>query len=77
MLKSSLCECSDAYIFVKRDITVVEAGTSDAVRATGRNNKEATFKNCAALCITAINNTQEDNVKDLDEVRSLYNIVII
>ena len=66
MLKSSLCECSDAYIFVKRDITVVEAGTS-----------EATFKNCAALCITAINNTQEDNVKDLDEVRSLYNIVII
>ena len=77
MLKSSLCDCSDAYILVKGDITVVGAGTCDAARATDRSNKEATFKNCAALCITAINNTQEDNVKDLDAVQSLYDKVVI
>ena len=77
MLKSSLCDCSDAYILVKGAITVVGAGTCDAARTRDRNNKEATFKNCTTLCITAINNTQEDNVKDLDAVRSLYDKVII
>ena len=45
ILKSSLCDYSDAYILVIGTITVVGAGSDDAVRATARNNKQATFKN--------------------------------
>ena len=32
MLKSSLCDYSDAYVLVKRDITVVGAGADDVAR---------------------------------------------
>ena len=67
MLKSSLYDYSDAYILVKGNITVIEAGVNDT-RITDRKNKKAIFKNCAPFtdCITEINNTEVDNVKDLD-----------
>ena len=72
--KSSLCDYSDAYILVSGTITVVRAGADDAVRAADRN-KQAIFNHCApfADCITEIDNTQVDNVKDLDVVMSMYN----
>ena len=38
MLKSSLCDHSDAGIFVKGDITLVGAGADDTARVAGRNN---------------------------------------
>ena len=41
MLKSSLCDYSDAYIPVSGTITVVEAGEDTAAIATDRNNKRA------------------------------------
>ena len=39
MIKSNLCNSSDAYILVSGTITVVEVGANDAVIAADRNNK--------------------------------------
>ena len=47
MLKSSLCDYSDAYILVSGTITVFGTETDDAGRAADIKNKQATFKNCA------------------------------
>ena len=45
MIKSSLCNYSDAYIFLKRAITVVGNEANAAAFAVDRNNKQITFKN--------------------------------
>ena len=62
MLKSSLCDYSDAYILVKGTITV--ADTSAAGTAANNTNKKVTFKSCAPFtnCISEINNTQVDKL---------------
>ena len=74
MLKSSLCDYSDAYIAVKRPITVPNTGTAAAQNNT---NKELALKNSAPFidCISEINNTQIDNAKDIDEVVILHNLI--
>ena len=71
MLKSSLCDYSDAYIFVRGTITVVRKEVND------RNNKEVIFENCAQFtnCISELNNAQVDNEKGLDIVMLLYNLI--
>ena len=68
MSKSSLYDYIDAYILVKRTITVVKAGATSAVRETNRNNKQLILKACAPFTdfISEINNTQVNNAKDLD-----------
>ena len=74
MLKSSLCDFSDAYILVKGTIAVNSTG---AVDAEGNNtNKKVIFKNCAPFtnCISDINNTQVDNAKHIDIVMPMYNL---
>ena len=60
MLKSSLCDYSDAYILVKGTITV--NNTADQGAGTNNFNKKVIFKNCALFinCISEINNTQID-----------------
>ena len=70
MLKSSLCDYSDAYIFVKGTITIEGAGNDAAARQADERNKGVIFKNCAPFinCISEINNTQIDNSKDIDIV---------
>ena len=77
MLKSSLCDYSDAYILVKGIITINGAGADAAARQADERNKGVAFKNCAPLtnCISAINNTQVDNAKDIDIVMSMYNLI--
>ena len=70
MLRSDLCDYSDAYIVVKgRGLT----GTENA----NRRNKKLTFKNNAPFrsCISKINNTLIDNAKDLDIVMPMYNLL--
>ena len=47
MLKSSLCDCSDAYILVKRKITITGEGNDAAARQQDERNKGVTFENCA------------------------------
>ena len=75
MLKSSLCDYSDAYIFVKGTISV--NNTAAAGAAVNNTNKKVIFKNCApfANCISEINDTQVDNAKDIDIVMSMYNLI--
>ena len=47
ILKSSLCDYSDAHILVKGDITVDY--TSPASADANNTNKKVIFKNCAAF----------------------------
>ena len=70
MLQSSLCDYGNVYILVKGTITLVGQGATEAAIQANRNNEQVIFKNCAPFtdCITEINNTQVDNVKDLDVV---------
>ena len=70
MVKSSLCDHSDAYILVKGRITITGAGPNAALIQLDERNKGVIFKNCAPFtdCISKINNTQVDNAKYLDIV---------
>ena len=70
MLKSSLCDYSDAYILFKGTIS---ANNTAAAGAAANN----TNKNCAPFinCISEINNTQIDNAKDINIVMPTYNLI--
>ena len=59
MLKFSLCDYSDKYIFIKRKITITGAGDDAAVRQADKRDKGVAFKNCAPFTnsISEINNT--------------------
>ena len=59
MLKSSLCDYSDAYILVRGTITVENTGTA----AVPNNRKNIIIKNCAPFTdyISEKNNTQIEN----------------
>ena len=74
MLRSSLCDYSDAYILAKGNISVDNTGTDAA--PTNRN-KKVIFKNCAPFtnCISKINNTQIDNAEYIDLVMPVYNLI--
>ena len=75
IVKSSLCDYSDAYILVKGTIAIPNTAVAD-VDASNANEK-VIFKNCAPFinCISEINNTQADNAKDIDIVRLMYNLI--
>ena len=75
MLRSSLCDYSDAYILVKGNITVNNTAADGA--DANNTNKKVIFKNCAPFtdCISKINNTQVDNAKDIDIVMPMYNLI--
>ena len=77
MLKSSLCDYSDAYILVKGKITIAGAEADAAARQADERDKGVIFKNCAPFiyCISEINNTQIDNAKDIDIVMPMYNLI--
>ena len=74
MLRSSLCDYSDAYIAVKGTITVPNIGT---VATQNNRNKEVIYKNCTPFTdwMSEINNTQIDNAKDIDVVMNIYNLI--
>ena len=75
MLRSSLCDYSDAHILVKGNITVNNTPAQGA--ATNNTNNKVIMKNCAPFsnCISKINNTQVDNAKDIDIVMAMYNLI--
>ena len=75
MLKSSLCDYSNAYILVKGRITIT--GADAAARQADERDKGVAFKNCAPFtnCISEINNTQVDNAKEFDIVMPMYNLI--
>ena len=75
MLKSILCDYSDAYILVKGTICV--NNTAAVATDANNSNRKVRFKNCAPFtnCISEINNTQIDNAKDIDIVMPMYNLI--
>ena len=74
MLRSSLCDYSDAYILVKGNITVNNT-TADGA-AANNTNKKVIFKNCASFT-NSINkiNTQIDNAEYIDIVMQMYSLI--
>ena len=74
MLKSILCDYSDAYTLLSGNVSVTNTAAQDA--DANNNNKKEVFKNCAPFtdCISEINNTQIDNAKDINVVRLMYNL---
>ena len=77
MLKTSLCDYSDAYIIVKGKITITGRGADAAARQADQRDKGVAFKNCAPFtnCISEINNAQVDTAKDIDIVMPMYNLI--
>ena len=77
MLRSNLCDYADAYILVNGTITITGARDDTAARQADERDKGVTFKNCAPFvkCISVINNAEIDNVKDIDIVMPMYNLI--
>ena len=75
MLKSRLCDYSDAYIHVRGTVTVNNTAAADA--HANNANKKVIFKNCAPFTkyISEINNTNVDDAKDIDIVMPMYNLI--
>ena len=65
MLKSSLCDYSDAYILVKGKITITGEGDDANARHADKRKKGVAFKNCAPFtnCKSEINNTEIESFK--------------
>ena len=64
-IESSLCDYSDAYIFVTGNII------------SGGNNTKVTFKNCAPFrkCTTEINETFADEAEYINIAMPMYNLI--
>ena len=73
LLRSSLCDYSDADILVKGNISV----NNTAASAANNTNKTVIFKNCAPFtnCVSKINNTQIDNAEYIAIVMPMYNLI--
>ena len=48
-IRSNLCNCSDAYIFVSGTITIIGEGDDDAAKREDERNKRVVFKNDVPL----------------------------
>ena len=70
VLRSDLCDCSDAYIVVKGDITVTDPNTN-------AYDKKLSFINNVLFtsCIVNISSTLIDNAEYLDIVIPMYNLI--
>ena len=70
MLRSDLCDFSDAYIVAKGRITVTNPNNA-------KRNKSVTFKNNVPFInyIRKINGIKIDNAEDLDVVMPMYNLL--
>ena len=77
MLRSNLCDYTDAYTLVKETITITGAGDDDAAKWLDERNKGVIFKNCALFtkCLSRKNNTDLDNAQDIDIVIPMYNLI--
>ena len=75
MLRSNLCDYSDAYILVNGTITVMAAEGANNIRE--KRNKLLILKNNAPFvsCITRINSELIEDADDLDIVMPMYNLL--
>ena len=78
MLRSNLCDYSDAYILVKGTITVTAPEVNNgANNIRDKKNRPLILKNNAPFvsCITRINGELIEDADDLDIVMSMYNLL--
>ena len=73
ILRSDLCDYSDAYIVTKGTIDLLGTAVNENVKA----QKNVKFKNNAGVrsCISKIKSMLIDNAKDLDIVMPIYNLL--
>ena len=71
MLRSDLCDSSDAYVWVKGKITVTNPNDK------ANFNKELTLKNNTPFisCTSKINGELVEKAEDLDIVMPMYNLL--
>ena len=71
MIRSDLCEFSNAHIVVNRDISL------EVDDDANKHDRNLVFKNNASFinCITKINGIKVDNAEDLDVVIPMYNLL--
>ena len=74
MLRSDLCDYSDAYIVVKETVTVTDTDNDN------KRNKKLVYKNnknnaWSRSSISKINNRSIDNAEDLDIFMPMYNLL--
>ena len=74
MLRSDLCDFSDAYFVFKGDITLTKNADTGFIDI---RNRSLAFKNNAPFvsCISKINNTDTDNAENLDIVMPMYSLI--
>ena len=78
MLRSNLCDYSDAYILVKGTITVTAPGeNNNANNIRDKRNRPLILKNNAPFvsCITRINGELIEDADDLDIFIPMYNLL--
>ena len=78
MLRSNLCDYSDAYILVKGTITITAPGANTgANNMRDKRNRPLILKNNVPFvsCITRINGELIEDADDLDIVMSMYNLL--
>ena len=61
---------------MKGIINVTGVGAISAAWQADERDKQVVFKNCSSFmnCITEINNTPIDNIKDIDREMAMYNL---
>ena len=71
LLRSDLCDCSDAYVWVKGKITVTNPNNN------ANFDRRLTLKNNAPFisCILKINDKLVENAEDLDIAMPMYNLL--
>ena len=77
MLKSSLCNYSDAYILVSGTIKITGVGADDAGKRLDKSNKEIVSKNNAPVIDWLSEESKEipNKSKDLYVVIPMYNLI--
>ena len=78
MLRSNLCDYSDAYILVKGTIAVTAPGANNGANNIGdKRNRPVILKDNAPFvsCITRINGELIEDADDLDIVIPMYNLL--
>ena len=75
MPKSSLCEYIDACMLDKGTVSVPNTTSVDP--DVNKTRVKRTFRNCEQFsnCITETNNKQIYNIKDIDVVMAMYNLL--
>ena len=78
MLRSNLCDYSDAYKLVKSNIVVTTPGANNNVNnIRDKRNKSLILKNNAPFvsCVTRIDGELIEDADDLDIVMPMYNLL--